>query len=252
VTVPFALLTTQRTGSSWLTTLLDSHPEADAYGELFLAGEGTRPPWGARGIERFWSFRSAAGARGHRPRRPRITFAYLDHLFASNPTARAIGFKLMYDQAARYPETLFYCVRNRIRMIHLVRTNILDVVISRELMLARGTPHATAEREVTALRVSLDPSSIRRRLRALELEAAFFRRVLRTLRLRHIEVRYDTLVSEPGTIQRVLRFLDLPDDAALHSPLIKMNDRKQSELVENYEAIARALHRTRFASLLTG
>ena len=37
----------ERTGSSWLTTLIDSHPDADAYGEVFLpAKERVRP--GAR------------------------------------------------------------------------------------------------------------------------------------------------------------------------------------------------------------
>jgi LPS sulfotransferase NodH len=252
VTVPFALLTTQRTGSSWLTTLLDSHPEADAYGELFLAAEDSRPPWGAQTMDRFGSFRSAAPGRGQRSGRPGVTFAYLDRLFASNPTVRAIGFKLMYDQAARHPEALVYCLRKGARVIHLVRTNVLDVLISRELMLARDTPHATAERELTAVRVVLEPDTIRRRLHALEAQTAFFRQLLRVLRFRHIEVRYDTLVSDPDAIQPVLRFLDLPADTALHSPLVKISDGKQSELVENYDAVAHALRRTRFASLLTG
>ena len=250
--VPFILLTTQRTGSSWLTTLLDSHPDTDAYGELFLVGEGMRPPWGAREVERFWSFRSRGPQTGRPRYRPRVTLAYLGHLFTSNPSARAIGFKLMYDQAARYPEVLLYCVRHQVRLVHLVRTNVLDVVISRELMRARGKPHATVGEDVAAARVILDPRSIRRRLRALELETAFFRRMLGSLRLPHLEITYHDLVSEPATLQSVLRFLDLRDDASLWSPLVRMNDRKQSELVSNYDAIAATLRGTRFDSLLTG
>ena len=178
----FVLLTTQRTGSSWLTTLIDSHPDADAYGELFLPGEGARPPWGARQVERFWSARGKLAGSGRAPRRPRATFSYLDYLFASNAEARAIGFKLMYDQAVKYPETLVYCMRNRARVIHLIRPNFLDTVISRELMVARGEAHATSADEVAPARVTLDPASIRRRLQLLELETASFRKALRALR----------------------------------------------------------------------
>ncbi len=248
----FVLLTTQRTGSSWLTTLLDSHPSSDAYGELFLPGEGERPPWGARRVERFWSARDKLARSGRSTRRPRATFSYLDHLFASNPDAQAIGFKLMYDQAVKYPETLVYCMRNRVRVIHLVRPNILDMVISRELMVARGEAHATAADEVIPLQVTLDPESIRRRLRLLELETVSFRKALRALRLRHLEVAYDALASDTQILAGVLRFLDLPADAALESPLVKVNDRRQSELVENYAAVSQRLHGTRFAAFLTG
>ena len=248
----FVLLTTQRTGSSWLTTLLDSHPNADAYGELFLPGEGARPPWGARTVERFWSARSKLGESGRSQRRPRVTFSYLDHLFASHPRVRAIGFKLMYDQAVKYPEILVYCIRNRVRVIHLVRPNVLDMVISRELMVVRGEAHATAADEVAPVRVTLDPAGIRRRLRLLELETVSFRRALRMLRLRHLEVAYDALVSDGRILEDVLRFLDLPADTDLESPLVKVNDRRQSELVENYAAVSKSLRGTRYAAFLTG
>ena len=248
----FVLLTTQRTGSSWLTTLIDSHPDADAYGELFLPGEGERPPWGARQVERFWSARDKLAGSGRAPRRPRATFSYLDHLFASNAEARAIGFKLMYDQAVKYPETLVYCMRNRVRVIHLIRPNFLDMVISRELMIARGEAHATSADEVRPVRVTLDPAGIRRRLRLLEVETASFRKALRALRLRHLEVSYDALVSDGRALETVLRFLDIPPSAVLESPLVKVNDRRQSELVENYEEISKSLRSTRYAAFLTG
>jgi hypothetical protein len=248
----FVLLTTQRTGSSWLTTLLDSHPDADAYGELCLPGEGARPPWGARHVERFWSARGRLAESGPVPRRPRATFSYLDYLFASNPEARAVGFKLMYDQAVKYPEILVYCMRKRVRVIHLIRPNVLDMVISRELMVARGEAHATSADEVAPARVTLDPSSIRRRLQLLELETASFRNALRALRLRRLEVAYDALVSDGRTLEAVLQFLDLPPGAELESPLVKVNDRRQSELVENYAAVSKSLRGTRYAAFLTG
>jgi len=38
----------------------------------------------------------------------------------------------------------------------------------------------------------------------------------------------------------------------LESPLVKVNDRRQSELVENYEAISKSLRGTRYAAFLTG
>jgi len=139
-----------------------------------------------------------------------------------------------------------------VRVIHLIRPNFLDMVISRELMVARGEAHATSADEVVPVRVTLDPTGIRRRLRLLELETTSFRKALRAFRLRHLEVAYDALVSDGRTLEGVLRFLDIPPDAVLESPLVKVNDRRQSELVENYAAISNSLRGTRYAAFLTG
>ena len=72
------------------------------------------------------------------------------------------------------------------------------------------------------------------------------------LRLQHLEVAYDALVSDSRVLEVVLRFLDLPPDTVLESPLVKVNERRQSEVVENYTAVSKSLHGTRYAAYLTG
>jgi LPS sulfotransferase NodH len=249
----FVLLTTQRTGSSWLITLLDSDPSIAAHGELFLRSGEPYPPWGARNVKRFSHFsdRLRRKERGF----PRLrTFAYLDHLYQSDCDAQSIGFKLTYDQLVRHPEILFYCVKRGVRVVHLVRRNLLDIVISRELMKQRGVAHATSEHDRRLLRANLNVRTLYVRLWNLDLQMSFCRTSLRTLRVANMEIAYEELLSERSALGSVLEFLGLAADGAdrLTSPLMRLSDKTQSELVENYAAVSRALNGTRFAQFLTG
>ena len=44
--VKFVMLTTQRSGSTWVIDMLNSHPRVVAYSELFLETSKERPVWG--------------------------------------------------------------------------------------------------------------------------------------------------------------------------------------------------------------
>ncbi len=249
-TTPFLLLTTQRTGSSWVTTLLDSHPNVAAYGELFLRTEAPHPPRGARGFKRFSHVSRSSGAWNLQRPRPLRTFAYLDDLYSSG--SRVIGFKLMYDQLVRYPEILAYCVWRHVRVVHLIRANALDIVISRALMRERGFAHAESSGVVKPLRVHLDTRMLYVRLWSLALQVSTLRTGLATLRIPTLEVTYENLVSAPAELRSILDFLGLEADdvGALESPLVRLDNREQSELVENYDSVANTLKKTRFSTYL--
>jgi len=249
----FLLLTTQRTGSTWLQTLLDSHPRIAVHGEMFLLHASRHPPFGADGVERFEYYTERAGD-GHRSARPYRTFAYLDTLFAAHSEASAVGFKMMYDQVFRHPEVLAYLVRRDVKVVHLVRRNLLDIVISREAMKARGLAHATSKEEVKDLQVTLDPLTLRGRLRLIDVQVAAYRRALEALRIDHVEVVYEDLMEGRTSIAPILRWLGVPhgDDADLSSQMIKLNPDRQSQLVANYDKVARLLEHTRYASLVRG
>jgi LPS sulfotransferase NodH len=247
---PFVILTTQRTGSTWLVTLLDSHPRVATYGELFLDAESRRPPFGAAGLERFAYFRGASGLRARRPLR---TFAYLDQLFAGTDGTAAVGFKLMYSQLRRYPEIALYLCARRVRVIHLVRTNLLDMLISRAAMNARRVAHVTRDHQgVEALQVTLNERSLYGHMRALDAQVGTFRRVLRALRIPHVEVSYEQLVAGGSSLTSVVRWLGLPDaDASsLTSQIVKPNGDGSSRLVRNYDAVSKRLQRTKYASFV--
>ena len=145
------------------------------------------------------------------------------------------------------PGILVYCMRNRARVIHLVRTNSLDMVISRELMVARGEAHATSRRGGSR---SGHP-------RPGELPGASVRSSSRRPRFGRLFERFASDISRSRTTRsfRTLGFSKASCSSSifrpmrcLKSPLVKVNDRRQSELVENYAAVSKSLRGTRYAA----
>lgn len=56
----FCVITTQRSGSAWLITLLDSHPELQAFREIFINDkkkDGSPREWPDKRITPFYEFR---------------------------------------------------------------------------------------------------------------------------------------------------------------------------------------------------
>jgi len=194
----FVVLTTQRNGSTWLMSVLNSLDGVSGQGELFLP----RP----RTPERRWDSdfahpRYVESAARFGTRRPRSVFRYLDDLYSA---PHSVGFSLMYSQLRSFPEILVFLMRDRIPVIHLVRRNHLDVLISFAVKGRIGQAHilspAERPREIS---VELDTASLLKDLERLQHKHDVGRRVLRVCRLRHIEVGYEDLVADPADFRRV-------------------------------------------------
>jgi hypothetical protein len=181
--------------------------------------------------------------------RPFSVFGYLAALYDTDGT---VGFKLMYSQLRRYPEILAYLMRKRIRVVHLVRRNHLDVLISFAVKNEIGKAHIlSVEDRPTDVKVELDPRTLVRDLRKLELKHAVGRTVLRVGQLKHIEVAYEDLVADPAQFGRVRAFLDVSaDDGVPESNILKTRTGRQQQVVANYDDVRAVLQGTRFAALL--
>jgi LPS sulfotransferase NodH len=243
---PFVVFTTQRSGSTWVVSVLNTYDGVTGQGELFLR----RP----RSPEKRWDSdfaysRYVESKAEHGSIRPRSVFRYLDTFFAQG---EHVGFKLMYDQLRAYPEILVYLLRKRVRVVHLVRENHLDVLISFALKREIGRAHVLEAkdrpRETT---VELPAASLVRKMRWLQFKHDAARRLLRASRLPHVEVSYEELVRDPGSFDRVLDFLGI--SAAGREPrshILKTRVGGQRDVVANYEEVERALVNSRFAGLL--
>jgi len=85
-----------------------------------------------------------------------LCFGYLDDIYASGEkTVRSIGFKLMYGQLRQHLFCLLpYLLIKRVAVIHLLRLNFPDVVLSEEAVRIRNTTHA--REEVHQVQMALD------------------------------------------------------------------------------------------------
>lgn len=245
----FIVLTAQRTGSSWLMDRLDNSPEVEGHMELFYHLERREPPRaGCNDYPRFVECREshASGAR------PMAVFRYLDRLYARR---HAVGFKLMYSQLREYPEILAWLMWRRLPIVHLLRANHLDVVISERLAEVTGTSHATVKEGTHGQpnQLHLDPMATVRRIRRLERKQRAMRRLLGLLPNPCLEVTYEALCDRPATFDTLYAFLCIERSLVREdSNLVKRQRACHDEVIGNHEDVRTALTRAGYAALWHG
>jgi LPS sulfotransferase NodH len=259
--MPFILLATQRTGSSWVQEMLHSHPSLKVYSELFLPGAQGMPMWEPS------DFEFAASFVGDRARPPALitrrywTVAYLRRLFGQ-PGEVSVGFKYMYDQVPHSAEVLAYAAAARVPVVHLIRRNLLDTVISAKLAASSGLYHLPADgrpaipwlaSERGEERIRLDPGAVIEELTRLERERGRFRAWLKFTRTPTVEVEYEALVEDRSRFGCILEFLGVPDPdpSQLQSALRKVRTEPRADVISNYSELESTLSGTPFAAFLT-
>lgn len=247
----FVILATQRTGSTWLTDMLDSHPAISSHEELFLPADEDRRSWGPAYQEFFDNYYQRQVKRQWPLTRLFWGVRYLEDLYAPRTGTEAIGMKLMYSQLKQRPWLLAYMVLRRVRIVHLVRTNALDVILSGATARARSQYHALASDPVAPSTVNLPAEDLVSELESLQHSVERIRLLLRLLPAPSVEVSYEELTRDDGNAFRPVFGLLGVEPRRLSSRFAKLNRKPKSELIANYAEVERALSGTRFESLLT-
>lgn len=230
--------------------MLTSHPRVVAYSELFMHGGVGTPRWGKEKDLPYWQT-YIADKRGGRLTRPYWLWRYLGQALDERPGADAIGFKLMYSQLTSIAKPLMPALwLKRVRIIHLIRRNALDVVLSKEAGEARrGVLHAHAGEEVESVRVRLSTDDLMKRLTAHERAIAGARVRFKKVGLPYREVVYEDLVTDEAEFASLFEFLGV-EPAPVSSSLQKVNPTEHEDLIENYGEVRDALEGTKFAGQL--
>lgn len=242
----FIVLTTNRSGSVWVMSTLNSLPEITAQGELFLPRK--------RKVEKRWDSEFAIpryierSKNGFKPR-PFSVFTYLDDLYRTPGT---VGFKLMYKQLGLYPEILIYIFQKKTKVVHLVRKNHLDVLLSFELKRKIGQAHLLAGQSAPdEIQVSLDTKNLIKNMEKLQRKQNLARQLLAWFRLPNIEITYEELLRDQANFNIILNFLSVdPDDNIPTSTLVKIRKGKHRQVISNYYEVQKVLERTSFSNLL--
>jgi LPS sulfotransferase NodH len=243
----FVVLTTQRSGSSWLVDLLNDHPAVTAYAEMFRVTDTTVSDYGATEVPRFEAMVSRANFSTSKVLAGR-RHAYLRGLEQAHPGVQAVGFKLMYDQTRDHPGLLSLLVLHRARFIHLVRRDLLGGILSFDRAEQRGRWHYHEGDAIPSARVRADTSDLLRRLDEREGEIQRFRRRLRRLPSRVLEVAYEDLSERhDDVLQRLLQFLGVaPAQIDLTSTLVRSAPESSVKALENLDDVRATLEGTRF------
>jgi LPS sulfotransferase NodH len=223
----FVILTTGRTGSELLVSLLDSHPRITCDGELFAAH--LRLP-------RLYVAARAASAGLH--------------------GAHAYGWKLLArdfraTQGVGPPDEYVGRLQaDGYRVVLLERRDVLQQTISSIRAGKAGYHHRGAGAPKFEVG-PMDPVEVLVGIALVEESNAYVRKLAGEVP--HLRLCYEDDLLEPAnqqaTVDRVCEFLELPS-ARAHSELVKVTPRQTRDLASNYDEIADLLAQTRFASHL--
>jgi hypothetical protein len=181
--------------------------------------------------------------------RPFSVFSYLNAFYGVPDKA---GFKLMYKQLGAYPEMLLYFIRHGIRVVHLVRRNHLDVMLSYAVKAKIGRSHLLVGQSTPdELRVELDTRDLVRRLRWLQKQQDIARTMLAWCRLSHLEVAYEDLVRDQDCFHLIGDFLSIDSREQMpQSALTRIRRGRHREVIHNYDQVRKVLSNSKFSGLL--
>ena len=248
------ILTTQRTGSTFLVTCLESHPDICCLGELLAGSRLFHVP------EVVYRFRY--GTKAYRFLRSgawyptRMLRRYLDEgrLGSMELGLRPVmAFKAMYNQI-RPPWTMnFLRGRKDLRILHLRRDNLLKTYVSNQLLTVKRDkawkPHTTTPVAVVSMPIEAAGALAFMRKAVAEYEAheRLFEDHAR------LALSYETMIDgvglEAGVARDVCRFLGVAEHP-MQSKLVKMNPERLQDMVTNYDELASAVAQSEFAAML--
>jgi len=238
----FIVLAQQRTGTNHLLSLLGSHSEVAAFGEVFASPRQIQ--FGMALAGQFRSQLPHPDEKSLREAREADPVGFLQtHVFGTvTRAARAVGFKLFYDQCrtGREPEVWSWLEhRKDFAVIHLKRRNILRTLLSKRLANATGVWHRTvAETPPEPVAIPLQESDCREFFARtlLHERAADFR--FRSHRV--LPLWYEDLEERPDSVSEAAQaFLGLPPQPT-RSRLVKQAPAGLRAWIENYDELKKA------------
>ena len=233
----FLILTTQRSGSTHLTHLLGTHPNITTYSEIFnesAVGWGRWKPSYAKSSPRTIFY--IRNLFPHYFLRHFIYKEYPRHI-------QAVGFKIMYSQLEKFPSLLPYLISHNVQILHLQRTNLLDVFVSLKRSEVANIWHTTTTSHPN-VHLYISPHECHE----------FFKKQ------HNLQIYYSTLIAkaitmkvsyeqihthEQSEIKKIESFLQV-QPKPLHSIFHKMNDLPHHATIINYDELFRAFKKTQW------
>ena len=232
----FVIFTTPRTGSTLLIKSLDAHPEILCAGELFFF-KGTI--YHTEYKYSFWRLPFIGNKLNYVFNYPKLLLTltgFLNNFFADTKDGKkAKGFKLMHFQTYYTPGIFNYLKSNDVKVIVLIRKNVLRNTLSD--LRARSTKiyHNEAGIKTDWLpKFHIDINELSKKMKQIErfniqLEEA-------SKNLDRKIVYYEDFENWQPTISGILQYLNVTD-SPLEAVSKKLNPEKLEDMIENYAEV---------------
>lgn len=237
----FMVLTTQRSGSSFLGRSLNSHSKICCHGEIFLKK--------LRNEISYRSYRTQDVKRkfDHLFRRKALISSYIEELSQREQGCEAFGFKFMYGQARRYPQVIEWAKEQGVSVVHLIRHNALKVIVSRKVAKERGVYLSTEP--LRPIKIELDTGKLISEIKKLHMLVQMYQESF--YGLPYMEVTYEDVMSDyDGEFGRILEFLGVRDNEELDCDLVKTGGGSLADVVTNFDDVSVALKKAGYGEFL--
>lgn len=248
----FVIVTWPRSGSTWLGELLESHPGITCFSDIFAHDHyGHTPDGGNQNVVSWDSYSAMKLPQLRRKERLQLYFRYFDEeVFHSKHGTPTVGFRLMYLQTQRGFGIPAYVKLRNVTIVHLVRSNHLDMILSHEAVRLRKFYHAAEGQQFERPKVRLEAATLVHRLAEREQQIAAARADWSSLGSPYVEVSYEEMCQNPSVVNRVVEAIGADATMELTSNLQKLNPKSHSDLIDNYDEICDTLKGTEFEKLL--
>ncbi len=265
-TVPFVILFLERSGSTYLCSLLDNHKQITCRQEDFHGVFSGRvdSPESRKNISN-WSRRiQGFGGKLIEPASEKDAITHFHDLF-SFPTV-ACGFKFKFPrQFQLFPEIVeeFRWLSPALHVIVLSRRNVLKQAVSRQnldrIVSATGRANLSLKNSGIAENLGQFELNVEQAIQYARFTLIQQAEMVKTVEQMESElgvstlpIHYEDLLSERDvTLHRVFDFMKLDTNVAVPESQLKKatSDRLESAL-SNYDQLVRAVHGTPFAEML--
>lgn len=240
----YVILSTQRTGSHLLGDILGSHPLFAQNGETLLPGSTK-----AGSLDEFLSAQPATKDVGAQ------WAAYLRFLARAKPGATYAGMLVKYGHIDRFAardlvsDPLFA----ELRIVHLVRRNVIRTVVSHLLAVARGIHVSRRPVSAPVEPLKIEPAELLSRARGRQEQVGRFQERLRerpnTVELFYEDLMVDSELSE-NSASRLSEFFVVDDKFIRRPPTVKLAPSHLAALIDNYAEVSEAVGESEFAEML--
>jgi LPS sulfotransferase NodH len=253
--IRFILLSTQRSGTTFIQHWLNSHPQISCHTELFLPSyekpESFKSLCDRRILSRYFFkfYRMAPKLKLSRLFMAKLVKKFLEDFYGKEEkTSKAAGFRLMYGQLGTFPMLKEILLEQNTYVIHLIRKNKLKVHLSKITREKRGG-EANSAMQCPAIQVTVDTQpliTIFERYRKLEER---WGNVFAANR--YLEITYEDFFDDNAAVtKKVEDFLGVIPGQWGWPKLKKLNPDSLKEIINNYDEVAGALQGTPFAHYL--
>jgi hypothetical protein len=248
---PFILLASRRSGTTLVIDCLNNHERIHCEKRAFGIEKKIANPTLDRHSGGYFLYRTASLGRRFRHH---LDCAGLIREYLSNEIFRADengdvrGLRLIYNAANHYPQVLDWAKAEGIKVLHLVRENVLKTYISHETAPLHKMHHPRERAVIRTVKLHVDVPAM---LSSLKRRTAQIQKMRDQIAdTTHLEVTYEDFVADRDAEgARILPFLGV-DVEPLKSDLVKINPDSAFDVLDNFDEVSEALVGTPFARFL--